>query len=389
MFFRLLRQARRPTQAFIALSLVTALPCCARQDPYAISEAGRQREHRHQEPPIATGDTVSALDKCIFVVFQAKDGTYWFGSDGQGIYHYNGKTIVHFTTTHGLRGNRIRSIQQDRSGRIFVGGDGGVSRFDGRAFRPLEAVDSDPTRNEWELGPDDLWFTGWQDEGVVYRYDGTSLHRLAFLKTKPGEDHIAKYQRSKFPGMTFNPYDVYVIYKDHKGHLWFGTHVLGVCRFDGTTFAWAAKTELGYDNDDSFGLRSIVEDKGGKFWFSNTLNRFDVEPPLQSVKAGQANSTLSVRKEPGIIRPADPKKDHPEFFMSSVKDKSGDLWMATLRSGVWRYDGNRLTHFPVKDGEASVTLYSIYKDNEGVLWLGTHENGAYKFNGTRFERFKD
>jgi len=390
---RLLRQAPQLKLVFMTVPLVASSPCGARQDSGALSQALRQSDPRNQDVPIATGDTVSALgdtvsalDKCIFVVFQARNKTYWFGSDGQGVYRFDGKTMVHFTTAHGLSGNRIRSIQEDRAGNILVKSDGGVSRFDGLAFRSLVVAEADGSG--WKLGPDDLWFTGWQDEGAVYRYDGTSLHRLAFPKTKPGEDHIAKYPRSRFPGMTYNPYDVYIIFKDSKGCVWFGTHVLGVCRFDGTTFAWAAKTELGFDNDDNFGLRSIAEDKDGKFWFSNTLNRFVVQPPLQNAAAGQASSTLSLRKEPGIIRPADPREDHPAFFMSSVKDKNGDLWLATLRSGVWRYDGTRSTQYQVKDGDAIVTLYSIYQDNEGVLWLGTHEHGVYKFNGTAFEKFK-
>lgn len=386
MLLRQLRQARRLTLVFTALSLGAPLPCCAQQDSDGTPETAHQHDQLNQQSPAGVGDTVAALDKCIFVVFQAKNKTYWFGSDGQGVYRFDGKTIVHFTTAHGLSGNRIRSIQEDRSGNIFVKSDGGVSRFDGRAFRPLVAADANASG--WKLAPDDLWFTGWQDEGVVYRYDGTSLHRLTFPKTNPGEDHIAQYPRAKFPQMTFNPYDVYVIFEDSKGHLWFGTHVLGVCRFDGTTFAWAANTEIGFDEDNSFGLRSIAEDKEGKFWFSNTLNRFDIQPPLQIAPVGQANSTLSVRKEPGLIPPADPKKDHPALFMSSVKDKNGDLWLVTLRSGVWRYDGTRATQYQVKDGDAIVTLYSIYQDNEGVLWLGTHQHGVYKFNGTAFERFK-
>lgn len=386
MLFRLLRQAPRLKLVLIVVSLGAPLPCCTRQSSDATSGAGHQLDQLSQPSPTATGDTVAALDKCIFVVFQDRNKNYWFGSDGQGLYRFNGKTFVRYTTTHGLSGNRIRSVQEDRSGNILVNSDGGVSRFDGLAFRPLAATDADP--RGWKLGPDDLWFTGWQDEGVVYRYDGTSLHRVTFPKTKPGEEHIARYPRSKFPKMTFNPYDVYVIFKDREGRVWFGTHVLGVCRFDGTNFAWAAKTELGFDEDDSFGLRSIAEDKDGKFWFSNTLNRFDVQPPVPNAPAGQASGTLSVRKEPGIIRPADPKKDHPALFMSSIKDKNGDLWLATLRSGVWRYDGTRATQYRVKDGDSIVTLYSIYQDNEGVLWLGTHEHGVFRFNGTAFERFR-
>jgi hypothetical protein len=62
--------------------------------------------------------------------------------------------------------------------------------------------------------------------------------------------------------------------------------------------------------------------------------------------------------------------------------------MATYGVGVWRYDGEKVTHYPVKDGAKAITVFAIYKDNRGDLWLGTHEAGAYKFNGKSFEKFK-
>ena len=39
------------------------------------------------------------------------------------------------------------------------------------------------TRDAWKLQPDDLWFAGAQDSGVVFRFDGKALHRLAFPTT--------------------------------------------------------------------------------------------------------------------------------------------------------------------------------------------------------------
>jgi len=62
--------------------------------------------------------------------------------------------------------------------------------------------------------------------------------------------------------------------------------------------------------------------------------------------------------------------------------------MATFHSGVWRYDGDKVTRYPVTDGAREISLFSIYKDNRGELWLGTHEAGAYKFNGKAFEKFR-
>lgn len=84
LLFRLLRQAPGLKLVLIAVSLGAPFPCCARQSSDVTSGTGHQRDQLHRESPTATGDTVAALDKCIVVVFQAKDKNYWFGSDGQG-----------------------------------------------------------------------------------------------------------------------------------------------------------------------------------------------------------------------------------------------------------------------------------------------------------------
>ena len=62
--------------------------------------------------------------------------------------------------------------------------------------------------------------------------------------------------------------------------------------------------------------------------------------------------------------------------------------MTTYTGGVWKYDGEELSNFPVKDGEKEVLLISIYKDNQGVLWLGTDNAGVFKYNGKDFVKFE-
>ena len=80
-------------------------------------------------------------------------------------------------------------------------------------------------------------------------------------------------------------------------------------------------------------------------------------------------------------------KNRFQYFNSGLLDDNGDLWMATYTGGVWKYDGEELFNFPIKDGEKEVLLISIYKDNKGVLWLGTDNAGVYRFNGKEFEKF--
>ncbi len=341
--------------------------------------------------PISIGNIVTEMNDSIMVVFQDKHDNYWFGGNGAGVYRYDGKTIVHFSTKDGLCGNRIWKIEEDKSGNLyFPSQQGCISKFDGQKFTTLSIVPK--TDKDWKLEPDDLWFRSGQDSGVVYRYDGTTLYRLPFPKYKLAEDLIAKYPRAKYPTMNFNPYDVYTVYKDTKGNVWFGTGIIGVCRYDGTSINWISEedvTEL--DDGPANGVRSIIEDTEGKFWFSNTKYRYSIS---ESKKEGMGKedsmdgSGFSYIREKSIgSLDGNPDGDLKEY-MSAVVDDKGEIWIATYGAGVWHYNGKKITHYPILEGNTIVTLYSIYKDNHGHLWLGTHTAGPYRFNGKSFEKFR-
>jgi ligand-binding sensor domain-containing protein len=327
----------------------------------------------------ARGETVSSISKGALYVFQDRNNNYWFGSDGEGTYRYDGKNLIHFSTKEGLCNDRIRGIQEDKLGNVYFNTVNGISKFDGRTFTTLKSTKSDLPNGGWKLHSDDLWFAGAQDSAVVYRYDGITLHRLEFPKTKAGEDHLARFPRSKNPQMNFSPYDVYSIYKDKSGNLWFGTNI-GVCRYDGKTFGWMSEKELGIDAI-AIHVRSTIEDKNGDFWFGNIMHRFHVYPDYGKSKGG----AISFREEKGIV---DSKVHDAAYFMSGIEDGKGDLWTVTYDKGVWRYDGKRLTQYQIKDGNKDVTLFCIYQDRQGDLWVGTHTAGAYKFNGKTFQKFK-
>ena len=330
----------------------------------------------------AIGHPVAELDKPVFSVFQAKNGTYWFGSNGQGLYRYDGRTITQFTTQDGVCSDWVRGIQEDKSGNLYICAGNDVCKFDGRTFSTL-LPEGDGTA--WRLDPDDLWFSAGQDTGAVYRYDGETLHLLKFPRTPPGDEFYAQFPRSQFPNMKFSPYDVYTIFKDSRGNVWFGTGGLGVCRYDGKSFAWIPVAELGFDivGDASFGVRSIVEDKEGKLIFTNVRYRFDIYG--QGPDSPDPVNLVDRRVKGFRIRP---ENGEEEVFMSMLTDEHGDLWMAALGGGVWRYDGEHVTHYPVRYGGEDIWVFSIYRDHQGGLWLGTHEHGVYKFTGTAFEQLK-
>lgn len=326
----------------------------------------QQVEPPAPKAPAAKGEVVKELDKAILYVFQAKDNTYWFGSDGQGVYRYDGKVVTHFSTTDGLVSNQIRGVQEDKAGNVYFTTYKGISRFDGQSFTTLGVSDKSAT-TDWKNDKDDLWFVGAPDAGVVYRYDGKELHRLEFPKTKLGDEHFEKMPRSRFPNAVYSPYDVCSILRDSKGDLWFGTTCVGVCRYDGKTHSWLTDKDL-----VEAPVRSILEDRKGNMWFS-----YSGQAPFDDLRAVKGVGSLKERAEGAIVA-----------AMSIVEDDDGKIWTAGFGTGVHKHDGKRRVNYPVKDGSTAITLFSICKDKQGALWLGTHNGGAYKFNGKAFEKFK-
>lgn len=326
---------------------------------------GQTTKQQVKTDSITKGDAVTELGNNIMVIYQDQKNRYWFGSWESGIYRYDGKSLVNFTTKHGLPNNRIDEIKEDEFGNLYFTSchpSSTIVKFDGNRFTALSTVPS----TDWQLKSTDLWFRhSYELENKVYRYDGSTLHEL---------------QLPNPPNLT-NPFGIYSIYKDTKGSIWFGTNPVGACRYDGTSFEWITEEDVTeFRNEGANGVRSITEDKNGDFWF-NTEYRYSVYD-----STALKNNTFYTRHK--SIGGLDGKQDsNLDEYLSTVRDNDNNLWFVTYRDGVWKYNGTKITHYPVQDHSKDITLFSIYKDNNGDLWLGTHENGAYKFNGASFKKF--
>jgi len=351
-------QTYRHTMKFhitIFISILTVLTSCNGQTSY-------QKGNTDQ---FLKGDTVKELGSSIMVVYQDKKNIYWFGSWETGVYRYDGTKLINYTTKHGLPNNRVDEIQQDESGNIYFISfypKPTIVKFDGNTFKTLAPISS----IDWQLKSTDLWFKHTYDlENYVYRYDGTTLHKLQLPE----------------PPSLPNPFGVYSIYKDKKGNIWFGTNPVGVCRYNGKSFDWITEEDVTeFRNEGANGVRSITEDKNGDFWFNTEYNYSAYDSTtLKSNKFYTRHESIG-----GL----DGKKDsNLDEYLSTVRDDNDNLWFVTYLDGVWKYDGANVTHYPVQVNSKNITLFSIYKDNNGDLWLGTHQNGAFKFDGKTFNKF--
>jgi ligand-binding sensor domain-containing protein len=335
---------------------------------------GQNNSKTQQEKIIEIGIPVPSLDKTIWAIYQDKSTNYWFGSKENGVYYYNGQKIKQITVKDGLVSNEIRGFQEDSVGNIFIETERGVSKFNGQTFKTLQIANPESPTNDWLLEPNDLWFRiGFTNNGV-YRFDGEYLHYLKFTKS-PQEHEF----NSKNKNASLRPYGLYTIYKDRKGVMWFGTASLGFCSYDGKTISWHYEEQLQTTpNGGDFGTRAIFEGRDNKFWINNTRFRYNIKP--------NSSINLDYSKEKGIGYLNENNEMEFPFFHSITEDNEGNLWMVTYDNGVWKYNGKELIHYPIKDGETDVLLFTIFKDKKGVLWLGSHNAGVYKFNGKSFEK---
>lgn len=304
----------------------------------------------------------------VLSIFQDKNDNYWFGTGGDGVFRYDGKTLTQYTQQDGLSNNQVQTIQQDTAGNIWFGtGIFGVTCFDGQTFKTF--TNKVNTSKEWKTEPNDLWFYA---GGGAYRYNNNSLTYLPL----PITDLDTTYVQT--PANLLSSYGVYYTLKDSKGNIWFGTQSMGVCRFDGEHFTWFAEKGL-----KGPAVLALFEDKKGNIWFGNNGNglfRYD------------SNSLINFTEEKGLSNPEFQKsgKQGPGTLARIYtinEDSAGNLWVGTVDAGVWRYDGHTLTNYTTQDGLTGNAVNTIYKDKKGELWFGTEGEGVCKFNGTYFTKF--
>jgi ligand-binding sensor domain-containing protein len=363
---------------FFCLLLSVALVSCNEQSNPVNNNTNASSQNvgasGNAENANLNGASTLEIDKNIRSIFQDKSGNYWYGTNADGVYRYDGKQVKHYTQKDGLSNDQVLSIQEDKSGNVWFGtGVFGVSKFDGQTFTTYTDKEhlqlTNGSDKEWKSEQNDLWFCA--GDGV-YRHNEDALIYLPLSKPS------GKSKPSESTPFTLSRYGVYSIVKDRKGDVWFGTQSQGVCRYDGKALTWF--TEKGLAGPAVLGL---FEDSKGNMWFGNNgsgLFRYDGKTLTNFTKEnGLDNADFRATGEGSLGSLA--------RVYSINEDSSGNIWVGTVDAGVWKYDGLNLTHYTTNDGLTSNAVNTIYKDKNGELWFGTDDNGVCKFNGTTFARF--
>lgn len=305
------------------------------------------------------GDTVSAVGEEIRCIFQDSKNNYWFATNGAGVFKYDGKTMLQFTGKHGLCSDFVWNVQETRDGIMWFKTRDAVCYFDGKAFITKHPEEDSFSLSNYNYINDALL--------VEYYYNGESLLKIPLPKNSPVNiDHKKNLY-----------YDIYSTCKDRNGNLWIGTCTKGVCKYDGSTYTWLDDPALGAP------VRAIFEDKNGNIWIGNNgygLFKYDgktIRNITRERKLENPEFVKTFATKPGTLA----------RVWTITDDNQGNLWIGTIDTGVWRFDGENLMNYTTRDGLGSDIIWTIYKDKEGKLWFGTDGAGVYNFDGKTFVRF--
>jgi ligand-binding sensor domain-containing protein len=317
-----------------------------------------------QSISVNIGDTVSKLGKNIDCIFQDKNDSYWFASNGEGVYRFDGKTITHFTDKDGLCSNFVWKVEEDINGKLWFATRDGFCSFDGKEFINYTETIKNAPYGKLNYTSGGLFFG--HLNGICY-YDGKAFTNFAI--------HPSTYIPPT--NTNYRPYEVYCTLVDQSGKIWFGTQEKGVSVYDGKTFTFIDSKDLGGP-----AVRSIFQDRNGILWFGNNgggFYRYDGKT-LRNITEEKNLTNYEFLKEKKLVD----KQGSLARVFAINQDNEGNIWIGTVDAGVWKYDGANLTNLTIKDGLSGNAVYVIFKDKKGKLWFVSNGENVFHFDGQKF-----
>jgi len=211
----------------------------------------------------------------IDAIFRDAAGYLWVGGGGNGVNRFDERTgrVRHYrqrpNDPNGLISNNVYTIYGDRNANIWVGQDGGMSRYDPvkaefTNYRPVPDNPAILVNTVWVIYQDRsgiLWLGTWG--GALSRFDEKTK---TFVNQMPDPNDPHKLHGG----------GVNTIHEDRSGTLWVGSFD-GLYQYNRQNETFARYTEA--QGLPSSTIRCILEDRVGRLWLSTDrgISRFDTQ----------------------------------------------------------------------------------------------------------------
>jgi signal transduction histidine kinase/streptogramin lyase len=313
-------------------------------------------------------------------ITQTPDGTVWLGSQGEGLFRYEGGQTRSLSTQDGLISDVILTLAADRDGSLWIGTPDGLNHLRGgkiESYTSADGLPDDFIRSLFADRDGSLWVG--TRRGLAHRQNGhfTVLSRADGLKS----DLIGAMLRSASDDLWVGTLDGLVrirggkptvftktqglsgdvitsLLEDANHTLWVGTKDGGLSRFSANGFSPVQAHDLPREID------AILEDNHGYLWLTSSrgVMRVLASELLACGQAAECTPHIAAfGSSDGMPTEETSSSGHP----SAWRTADGRLWFAT-RKGVAIVNPNDLRendtpppvvieHFMVDDTELKTT----------------------------------
>ena len=332
----------------------------------------------------------------IYSLVQDQQGFLWVGGLG-GLSRYDGYNIKTYRhnplDSTSLSNNYVRALYEDREGRLWVGTwGGGLNLFDSgkETFTHFKHEPGNPT----SLSSDSVNVILQTTDGTIWVGTQNGLDRLDNDKGT-----FIRYTHDADNENTLTSNVINALYQDQDGNLWIGTgdaedpsgYMGGLNRYDSTADNFIRVLPNAQTSFRDNRVTAIAGASNGAIYIGTCqsgLYRYD--PMGAELEAlGDDHNDLKHLHAPDGIKAS--------FRSAAVdvihRDKTGMLWVATYSGGINRYDPITNTFTPYRyhaDDPKSLSSNKVvpfYEDHQGILWVGTKGAGLNKIVPS-FSRFR-
>lgn len=289
--------------------------------------------------------------------YKDKAGNLWFGTSGNGVSKYDGKSFANYTSNHGLIHNLVTAFAEDNEGNLWIGTYGGISKYDGIGFENYTTqqglVDNDVNQMLTDK------------TGNIWISTTSGISRVSPGKVPGGKTIFVNYSVKQGLPSHF----VGDILEDSDGQLWFATNY-GISRYDAASEATGGPAFVNYPFRDSAAqANTLVEDENKRLWIGTNRGVAVFDPR----KGKNSIDSIQFTTNNGLIN---------NEIRSSCVDREGNIWFGT-RTGVSqiRIVDGAMVNFTTQQGLAHNKVNSIIMDDKGCVWFATMGGGLSRYDG--------
>jgi PAS domain S-box-containing protein len=329
----------------------------------------------------------------LIVCIDSKNNVWIISNDGLHLYVKENKLFINYyhdeNDPNSISSNDLRSILEDKDGRIWIGSPAGLDLFANAHEYPQKGMFEhyrNRSNDEKSISIGSVISLLEDDKHNLWiGTENGGLNLLNLNTFKNGVNNFVRFKHDPNSRTSLNNNSIYSLFQDKQGSIWIGTFGNGLNIISSVADKFIHfKSEPGNKNSINNDHVNVFLEENNYLWIGTEggLNRYN--------------------KKDGLFKfyvhdPLNIKSIGSNAVWALCKDRQGKLWIGTWGGGLNRFDYNTETfehlYYNDKDTNSigSDNIFSIHEDSKGNLWIGTMGGGLNLFDRkkkifTRYDR---